>query len=160
MASLVQSGKYGSIDTTDTATNRFYVIMFTLEVYKLQDNTKVDRQIIISGKLFAKEQYLCYIQVENNWFWGQHPKQQVITLLTRKIIHTQLDVTTITYIHDIPKSVYNRTQAQKYIYRHIICLTDSYYDYILEDIDWRYLFFERDVNVLSDEKENLYEYFK
>ena len=29
MASLVESGKYGSINTTDTTTNGFYVIMFT-----------------------------------------------------------------------------------------------------------------------------------
>ena len=28
MASLVQSGKYGAINTTGTATNVFYVIMF------------------------------------------------------------------------------------------------------------------------------------
>ena len=29
MASLVESGKYGAINTTDTSTNSFYVIMFT-----------------------------------------------------------------------------------------------------------------------------------
>ena len=36
MASLVDSGKYGSINTTDTPTNGFYVIMFTSGAYKLQ----------------------------------------------------------------------------------------------------------------------------
>ena len=29
MALLVESGKYGAINTTDTATNQFYVIIFT-----------------------------------------------------------------------------------------------------------------------------------
>ena len=29
MASLVEPGKYGDINTNDTATNRFYVVMFT-----------------------------------------------------------------------------------------------------------------------------------
>ena len=29
MASLVESGNHGDINTTDTATNEFYVIMFT-----------------------------------------------------------------------------------------------------------------------------------
>ena len=29
IVSLVESGKYGAINTTDTATNGFYVIMFT-----------------------------------------------------------------------------------------------------------------------------------
>ena len=49
MASLVESENYGAINTTDTATNGFYVIMFTSEAYTLQDNTTIDRQIITSG---------------------------------------------------------------------------------------------------------------
>ena len=36
MASLVESGKYGAINTTDTSTNGFYVIMFTSGAYTLQ----------------------------------------------------------------------------------------------------------------------------
>ena len=36
MASLVESGTYGSIKTTDTSTNVFYVIMFTSDEYTLQ----------------------------------------------------------------------------------------------------------------------------
>ena len=41
LASLVESGKYGSINTTDTTTNGFHVIMFTSEAYTLQDNTTI-----------------------------------------------------------------------------------------------------------------------
>ena len=36
MASLVESETYGSINTTDTSTNGFYVIMFTSGEYTLQ----------------------------------------------------------------------------------------------------------------------------
>ena len=36
MASLVESGQYGAINTTDTSTNVFYVIMFTSGAYTLQ----------------------------------------------------------------------------------------------------------------------------
>ena len=43
MASLVQSSKYGVINTADKPTEGFYVIMFTSESYKLQDNTTIDR---------------------------------------------------------------------------------------------------------------------
>ena len=46
MASLVESGKYGAINTTDTTTNVFYVIMFTSGEYTLHDNTKIYGQII------------------------------------------------------------------------------------------------------------------
>ena len=49
MASFVESGKYGAINTTDTSTNGFYVIIFTSEAYILQDNTKIDGKIIIAG---------------------------------------------------------------------------------------------------------------
>ena len=49
MASLAESGKYGSINTTDTSTNGFYVIMFTHGAYTLQENTTIDGQIITAG---------------------------------------------------------------------------------------------------------------
>ena len=53
MASLVESGKYGAINTTDTSTNGFYVIMFTSGAYILQENTTIDRQILIAVELFV-----------------------------------------------------------------------------------------------------------
>ena len=56
MALLVESGKYGAINTTDRATNGFYVIMFTSEAYKIQDNTTIDRKIITTGELVVKAQ--------------------------------------------------------------------------------------------------------
>ena len=49
MASLVEPGTYGTINTTDISTNRFYVIMFTSRVYTLQENTKIDGKFITSG---------------------------------------------------------------------------------------------------------------
>ena len=133
MASLFKSGKYGTINTTDTTTNVFYVIMFTSEAYTLQDNTIIDVQIITAGKLVVKPQYLCSMQVDTNWYWVQHPQDHVITVPTRTIIHPRLEVNAITDFHDIPKSVCNRTQAKKIISRHPICLTDYDYDYILEE---------------------------
>ena len=66
MASLFQSGKYGVINTIDTPTNGFYVIMFTSEAYKLKYNTTIDGQVITSGKLVVKAQYICFIQENTN----------------------------------------------------------------------------------------------
>ena len=74
---------------------------------------------------------------------------------TCTIIHPRLEVNVIKYFHDIPKIVCNRTQAKKFIPRQTICLTDSDYDYIFEEIGCRKFFdFERDVQVYSDDKEN------
>ena len=50
MVSLVESVKYGAINITDTATNGFYVIMFTSEAYALQDNTTIDWKVITAGE--------------------------------------------------------------------------------------------------------------
>ena len=54
MASLVKSEKYFAINTSNTETNRFYVIIFTSEAYTLQYNTTIDGQIITVGELFVK----------------------------------------------------------------------------------------------------------
>ena len=49
MASLVEPGNYAAINTTDTATNGFYVIKFASEAYTLHDNTTIDGKIITDG---------------------------------------------------------------------------------------------------------------
>ena len=113
VASFVQSLKYISVKTTYTATNIFYVIMFTSEAYILQYNTTIYGQIITSGELVVKAQYLCSMQVDTNWYWNQHPQQHSITVSTRTILHPRLEFNAVTDFHDIPKSVCNRTQAKK-----------------------------------------------
>ena len=78
---------------------------------------------------------------------------------THTILHTRLEVISVTDFHAIPKSVYNRTQAKKAIPRHTLCLTDSDYDYILGEIGCQYnIWFKRDVEVYSDNEENQYIY--
>ena len=90
MASLVESGKYGTINTTDTSTNGFYVIMFTSGEYTLHENTKIYGKIITAGELVVKAQYLCSMQINTNWYWNQQPRHHVITVPTRTILRPQL----------------------------------------------------------------------
>ena len=52
MASLVQSGNYGAINTYYTTTNGSYVIMFMSEGYALQNNTSIARKCITAGEFF------------------------------------------------------------------------------------------------------------
>ena len=87
MASLVESGKYGAINKTDTSTNLFYVIMFTSGAYPLQVKTTIDEKIITAGELVFKAQYLCSMQVDINWYWNQQPKHHVITVPTCRILY-------------------------------------------------------------------------
>ena len=156
MASLVESGKYGAINTTNTSTNGFYVIMFTSGAYTLQENTTIDEQILIAGELVVNAKYLCSMQGDTNWYWNQQPKHHVITVPTSTILHPQLEGDAITYFHAIPTSICSRTQEKKAISRQPICLSDFDYDYILEEIDQGEKFdFEREIDVYSDDMEDL-----
>ena len=109
MASLVESGNYGAINTTYTSTNGFYVIMFTSGAYTIQENTNFDGQIITAGELVFKEKYLYYMQVDTNWYWNQQPKNHVITVPTCTILHPQLEVDAITDFYAVPTSICSRT---------------------------------------------------
>ena len=155
MASLVESGKYGAINTTDSSTNGFYVIFFTSGAYTLQENTTIDGQILIAGELVVNAKYLCYMQIDTNWYWNQQPKHHIITVPTCTILHSQLECDAITDFHLIPTSICSRTQAKKAISRQPICLTDADYDYILEEIEQRdKIEYEREIEVYSDDMED------
>ena len=115
MASLVELGKYGAINTTDTSTNGFYVIMFTSGAYALRENTTIYGQIINAGELVVKAKYLCSIQIDTNWYLNQQPKHHVITVPTRTKLHPQLEVNAITEFYAIPTSVCSRTQEKIHV---------------------------------------------
>ena len=84
--------------------------------------------------LVVKSKYPCSIQVDTNWYLNQYTQHRVITVPTRTIINPRLEVNAVTDFHSIPKSVCSRTQEKEAILIHPICLTDSDYDYILEEI--------------------------
>ena len=75
------------------------------------------------------------MQKNTNWYWKQTLLKQTIIVPTRTILHPHLDVTTIRYVRDITKNVCNRIQEKKSIQRHNIIMTDSDYDYILDEIE-------------------------
>ena len=62
MASLVQSGMYGAINTDYTTTNGVYVIQLLPDAYTLQNNTTIDGQVISAGELVFKEKYIYFVQ--------------------------------------------------------------------------------------------------
>ena len=108
--------------------------MFKTGAYTLQENTTIDGQTITAGELFVKAKYISSMQIDTNCYWNQQPKHHVITVPTRTILDPQLEGDAITDFHFIPTSICSRTQAKKEISRQPICLNDSDYDYILEEI--------------------------
>ena len=135
MASLVQQGIYVAINIAENTSNVLYVIQFISEAYTLQNNTTIDGKFISAGELFVKAQYLCSIKENTNWYGKQQSMQQTIILPTRTILHPSLDVIIIIYVQDIPKNICRRNQLKKAIQRHPIIMTDSDYDYILDEIE-------------------------
>ena len=91
-------------------------------------NTTIDGKIITDGELVVKAQYLCSMKIDTNWYCNQQPKQHFFTVPTRTIIHPQLEVDAVTDFHAITTIVCTRTQADNYMSRQPICLTDSDYD--------------------------------
>ena len=53
---------------------------------------------------------------------------------TQTIVRPCLYGVAVKDVHDIPKSICNRNNAKQALQKHPICLTDSYHDYILEEI--------------------------
>ena len=113
MASLVQSGMYGAINTDYTTTNGFYVIQFFSDAYTLKNNTTIDGQVMYDGELVVKAQYLCSMQENTNWYWKQQTLQHNIIVPTRTILHPHLDVIIIRYVQEIPKKICSRNKAKK-----------------------------------------------
>ena len=102
--------------------------------------------------MVVKSQYICSMQIDTNFYWHQQPKHHVITVPTRTMINPQLEVNAETDFNSIPTSVCTRTQGKKAISKHPIGMTDSDYDYILEEISRRdKTEFERYVEVYSDD---------
>ena len=62
MVSMVQSGKYGATNTTNTTKMGYFVIKYVLDAYTLQEVTTYDDKIITAGELIVKAQYLIHIK--------------------------------------------------------------------------------------------------
>ena len=137
MASLVQSGMYGDINTSDNTPNGLYVIQFISVAYMLQKNTVIYGQVISSCELVVKAQYIFSMQENTNWYWKKQSLQQNITVTTRTMLHPRLDVIKIRCVQGIHKNICNRIQA---IQRHPISMTDDDYDYIVDKIERREIF--------------------
>ena len=69
---------------------------------------------------------------KENCYWEGKNNQQLIVVPTHIIVHTCLDVFVVKDVHDIIISVFNINQTRKDLQRNLICLTDSYNDYILD----------------------------
>ena len=62
MASLVQPGIYGAINTYYNTSNGFCVIQFISEAYTLKNNTTIYGQVFSTVELVVKAYYLFSVQ--------------------------------------------------------------------------------------------------
>ena len=64
-------------------------------------------------------------------------QRQLIVVPTHTIVHTCIDVFVVKDVNDITRSDFNINQTRKALQRHLICLTYSDNDYILNEIGGR-----------------------
>ena len=72
IASLVRSGKYGSMNTTDSTKMGYYMNKFDSEAFALQKDTTCDGKISKAGKLVVKAQYMSCMQEKTKWYWEKY----------------------------------------------------------------------------------------
>ena len=145
MASVVQAGMYGSINTDYTKTNGFYVIQFLSDAYT-KNKQLMEKLFLLVNQLSRHNIFYPFKKTQ--------PLQHTTIVTTRTIIHARLDVIAIRDVQDIPKNVCNRIQLKKSIQRHHISMTDSHYDYILYEIERQEKNdFERNVSVNSNKEQ-------
>ena len=65
-------------------------------------------------------------------YWEGKNHQQLIVVPTHTIVHTYLNVFVVKDVHDVTRNAFNINQTRKDLKRHLICLTDSDNDYIVD----------------------------
>ena len=50
----------------------------------------MDGKIITACEFFVKAKYLSSMQVDNNWYWNQQPKNHIITVPTLIILQANV----------------------------------------------------------------------
>ena len=71
MSALVQNGKYGAINTVDPTTIGYYIVKFLSGTCILQDDKKIDMQVIKAGELIPKADCLSILKANINCYWQQ-----------------------------------------------------------------------------------------
>ena len=67
-------------------------------------------QISSAGELVVNSQYLSCMQENTNFNWDKKELQQIIIVLTHTILNQCIDVVSVKFVHDIPRSVCNRNE--------------------------------------------------
>ena len=88
------------------------------------------------------------MQENANCCCEQKKQKQVTIVTTQTIVHLYLEVLSVKYFHDIPKSICNINQAKQDLRKHPICLTDSDQYYIFEEIELREIFSLKGIEVM------------
>ena len=69
MASLVQYGKYGAINTAGLTTLGYCVVKYVSDTFTLQEEITTNGQLSKAGELSVREEYLSCMTEKTNWYW-------------------------------------------------------------------------------------------
>ena len=137
MASLAQNGKYDSINTNNPKTMVYSVLNYVSDDYVLHEYTTCAGEIETTGKPFST---LNILPVWNKRWSGIGRK----TVATNHSCSNKNNFTFMSRcfcserVQDTPRSVWNINQALKSLKIQIIFSTNSFHDYIIDEILCQY----------------------
>ena len=102
MASLVQLGKYGAINASDTTKMGYYVIKYLSKPYTLKDYQTACGKVSKACQCLVIEEYISITKAKTNWYWQQHKTNQRVIISTHIIVHPCIDVLVIKMLQTIP----------------------------------------------------------
>ena len=133
MGAMVNENNFGAVNTNDPKAKGFYIVKFTSLPYTLQENIKVDNDLIKEGSLVCEAEYMSPAQEGSLWYLI--PKEGTISTAVDmgKVLIARLSVSVITSISQLDRSVNNLTLSN-IIERKPFKLCGLDYDDIMEEI--------------------------
>ena len=134
ISSLVQLGKYGSINASDPTTMVYYVIKYLSKPYTP-----------------TEEKYLSIMKLKIDCYWKQHGTNKSFIISTHTIVDPCLEVSVINNTSDITRSIRNKKKSLQAVHRQPICTADVDHDYIIDIIE-RHDHIEYERKIQNDDK--------
>ena len=104
---LLQNGKYSAINTAIPTTIDYNVIKLLSEPCTFQYYKTVYMEVIKASELISEAEYPSIMRSNTHWSWQQLDTKDSVIIATCTIFHPFLDVSTIKYVADIPRSLWD-----------------------------------------------------
>ena len=75
-----------------------------------------NKKVTNAGEIIVNVVYLIMMKANTNWYWKEHGNKGSVIIATCTIVHQCIDVATIEFVSDLPRSLYNKNR-HKYLFK-------------------------------------------